>query len=94
MSKSLSKPTFHDKFHFYWETNISMIVDSIGAYDVEESAARAYDLAALKYWGTSTFTNFPVRTCIKLRKLLCNFLYMNLRHQHDVFAGIRLRERN
>jgi len=32
-----------------------------GAYDEEESAARAYDLAALKYWGNSTFTNFPVR---------------------------------
>ncbi|KAL4577239.1 hypothetical protein LXL04_013344 [Taraxacum kok-saghyz] len=31
-----------------------------GAYDEEESAARAYDLAALKYWGSSTFTNFPV----------------------------------
>ncbi|KAL4639362.1 hypothetical protein ACB092_03G211800 [Castanea dentata] len=31
-----------------------------GAYDEEESAARSYDLAALKYWGTSTFTNFPV----------------------------------
>ncbi|KAG7029983.1 AP2-like ethylene-responsive transcription factor BBM2, partial [Cucurbita argyrosperma subsp. argyrosperma] len=31
-----------------------------GAYDEEESAARAYDLAALKYWGTSTFTNFSV----------------------------------
>ncbi|GFY84918.1 integrase-type DNA-binding superfamily protein [Actinidia rufa] len=31
-----------------------------GAYDEEESAARAYDLAALKYWGTSTLTNFPV----------------------------------
>ncbi|KDP21223.1 hypothetical protein JCGZ_21694 [Jatropha curcas] len=31
-----------------------------GAYDEEESAARAYDLAALKYWGRSTFTNFPV----------------------------------
>ncbi|KAA8548009.1 hypothetical protein F0562_004438 [Nyssa sinensis] len=31
-----------------------------GAYNEEESAARAYDLAALKYWGTSTFTNFPV----------------------------------
>ena len=32
-----------------------------GAYDEEEAAARAYDLAALKYWGTSTFTNFPVQ---------------------------------
>ncbi|XP_007216819.1 AP2-like ethylene-responsive transcription factor At1g16060 [Prunus persica] len=31
-----------------------------GAYDEEESAARAYDLAALKYWGTSTFTNFAI----------------------------------
>ncbi|KAL5740101.1 hypothetical protein ACOSQ2_029281 [Xanthoceras sorbifolium] len=31
-----------------------------GAYDEEEAAARAYDLAALKYWGTSTFTNFPM----------------------------------
>ncbi|KAG6580977.1 Ethylene-responsive transcription factor WRI1, partial [Cucurbita argyrosperma subsp. sororia] len=31
-----------------------------GAYDEEESAARAYDLAALKYWGVTTITNFPV----------------------------------
>ncbi|MED6221802.1 hypothetical protein PIB30_058204 [Stylosanthes scabra] len=31
-----------------------------GAYNDEEAAARAYDLAALKYWGASTFTNFPV----------------------------------
>ncbi|CAD6259253.1 unnamed protein product [Miscanthus lutarioriparius] len=31
-----------------------------GGYDKEEKAARAYDLAALKYWGSSTTTNFPV----------------------------------
>ncbi|KAF8695323.1 hypothetical protein HU200_037552 [Digitaria exilis] len=30
-----------------------------GAYDDEEAAARAYDLAALKYWGPDTILNFP-----------------------------------
>ncbi|KAJ1273990.1 hypothetical protein BS78_05G029000 [Paspalum vaginatum] len=30
-----------------------------GAYDSEEAAARAYDLAALKYWGPDTLLNFP-----------------------------------
>nr|QNI23744.1 AP2/ERF transcription factor [Camptotheca acuminata] len=31
-----------------------------GGYDMEEKAARAYDLAALKYWGPSTHINFAV----------------------------------
>ncbi|KAL8251706.1 hypothetical protein R6Q59_035399 [Mikania micrantha] len=32
----------------------------LGGYDKEEKAARAYDLAALKYWGSSTHINFPL----------------------------------
>ncbi|KAG0496534.1 hypothetical protein HPP92_001225 [Vanilla planifolia] len=32
-----------------------------GGYDSEEQAAKAYDLAALKYWGLTAPTNFPVK---------------------------------
>ncbi|KAG2723280.1 hypothetical protein I3843_02G141300 [Carya illinoinensis] len=34
----------------------------LGAYDDEVAAARAYDLAALKYWGPETILNFPPST--------------------------------
>ncbi|CBI14770.3 unnamed protein product, partial [Vitis vinifera] len=37
----------------------------LGGYDKEEKAARAYDLAALKYWGASATTNFPVSNYTK-----------------------------
>ncbi|MFQ6669731.1 hypothetical protein Gotur_034858 [Gossypium turneri] len=36
--------------------------DFLGAYDDEEAAAHAYDLAALKYWGQDTILNFPLST--------------------------------
>ncbi|KAL8244984.1 hypothetical protein R6Q59_011242 [Mikania micrantha] len=44
----------------------------LGAYDEEESAARAYDLAAIKYWGKSTFTNFPVSEYEKELEIMVN----------------------
>jgi AP2-like factor (ANT lineage) len=48
---------------------------SLGAYDDEEAAAHAYDLAALKYWGQDTILNFPVH--FHDSKLFCswNFLF-------------------
>nr|QNI23750.1 AP2/ERF transcription factor [Camptotheca acuminata] len=37
----------------------------LGGYDKEEKAARSYDLAALKYWGPTATTNFPVSNYTK-----------------------------
>ncbi|CAI9758191.1 unnamed protein product [Fraxinus pennsylvanica] len=36
-----------------------------GGYDKEDKAARAYDLAALKYWGVTATTNFPIANYTK-----------------------------
>ncbi|KAF6168477.1 hypothetical protein GIB67_005029 [Kingdonia uniflora] len=44
----------------------------LGDYDEEESAARAYDLAALRYWGVTTFTNFPVSDYEKEIEVMLN----------------------
>lgn len=52
---------------------------------MEEKAARAYDLAALKYWGPSTHINFPVHdqilylVCLTILRNFCELaeLYMS-----------------
>ncbi|KAL1203757.1 AP2-like ethylene-responsive transcription factor AIL1 [Cardamine amara subsp. amara] len=43
-----------------------------GGYDDEEKAARAYDLAAMKYWGPTTQLNFPLSNYEKEIKELDN----------------------
>ncbi|KAF0907308.1 hypothetical protein E2562_015809 [Oryza meyeriana var. granulata] len=55
-----------------WDKNCSTSVQNKkkgrqGAYDSEEAAARAYDLAALKYWGPETVLNFPLEEYEKER---------------------------
>ncbi|XP_042028802.1 AP2-like ethylene-responsive transcription factor AIL6 [Salvia splendens] len=37
----------------------------LGGYDKEDKAARSYDLAALKYWGPTATTNFPMSNYAK-----------------------------
>ncbi|KAL6582922.1 AP2-like ethylene-responsive transcription factor ail7 [Orobanche minor] len=37
----------------------------LSGYDKEEKAANAYDLAALKYWGPTATTNFPIANYTK-----------------------------
>lgn len=52
-----------------------LITWSSGGYDKEEKAARAYDLAALKYWGTTTHINFPVSFSFKKKKSYINVFF-------------------
>ncbi|KAL0424335.1 UNVERIFIED_CONTAM: Ethylene-responsive transcription factor WRI1 [Sesamum radiatum] len=59
-----------------------------GADDDEEAAARAYDLAALKYWGTTTSTNFPISDYDKEIKVMETitkeeYLASLRRHRHN-----------
>ncbi|KVI02736.1 AP2/ERF domain-containing protein [Cynara cardunculus var. scolymus] len=53
VAKKKAKAGREDKFWCKYDRKMS-------GYDMEEKAARAYDLAALKYWGPATHINFPL----------------------------------
>lgn len=56
----------------FWDMKIKLWWLLSGGYDKEDKAARAYDLAALKYWGPKATTNFPVRVTFLI---LCSDLH-------------------
>ncbi|KAL6285400.1 hypothetical protein ACE6H2_009790 [Prunus campanulata] len=61
-----------------------------GGYDKEEKAARAYDLAALKYWGSTTHINFPLSTYEKeleeMKNMTRQEFVANLRRKSSGFS--------
>ncbi|KAH9713586.1 AP2-like ethylene-responsive transcription factor AIL1 [Citrus sinensis] len=61
-----------------------------GGYDKEDKAARAYDLAALKYWGATTHINFPLSTYEKeleeMKHMTRQEFVANLRRKSSGFS--------
>ncbi|GMH14867.1 hypothetical protein Nepgr_016708 [Nepenthes gracilis] len=61
-----------------------------GGYDTEVKAARAYDLAALKYWGPSTRINFPLENyqqdLEKMKKMTRQEYVAHLRRNSSGFS--------
>ncbi|WJX55231.1 hypothetical protein P8452_41024 [Trifolium repens] len=62
----------------------------LGGYDIEEKAARAYDMAALKYWGPSTRINFPLENYQKeleeMKKMTRQEYVAHLRRKSSGFS--------
>ncbi|KAF8389360.1 hypothetical protein HHK36_026054 [Tetracentron sinense] len=61
-----------------------------GGYDKEDKAARAYDLAALKYWGPTTTTNFPVsnyeKELVEMKNMTRQEFVASLRRRSSGFS--------
>ncbi|KAE8727883.1 AP2-like ethylene-responsive transcription factor ANT [Hibiscus syriacus] len=61
-----------------------------GGYDMEEKAARAYDLAALKYWGPSTHINFSLGSyreeLQEMKNMNCQEYVAHLRRKSSGFS--------
>ncbi|KAM7255217.1 hypothetical protein ACFE04_020458 [Oxalis oulophora] len=61
-----------------------------GGYDKEEKAARAYDLAALKYWGPTTNTNFLVtdyeKELVEMKNMTRQEFIASLRRKSNGFS--------
>ncbi|KAE9616226.1 putative transcription factor AP2-EREBP family [Lupinus albus] len=78
-----------DSFFFHcWILQIFIVY--LGGYDKEEKAARAYDLAALKYWGPTTHINFPLSTYEKeieeMKHMTRQEFVANLRRKSSGFS--------
>ncbi|KAK7347732.1 hypothetical protein VNO80_22271 [Phaseolus coccineus] len=61
-----------------------------GGYDKEDKAARAYDLAALKYWGPTTTTNFPIsnyeKELVEMKNMTRQEFVASLRRKSSGFS--------
>ncbi|KAI3944963.1 hypothetical protein MKW92_051060 [Papaver armeniacum] len=55
----------------------------LGGYDKEDKTSKAYDLAALKFWGPATRINFPL--CVYHKELE----EMKNMNRHEIIASIR-----
>ncbi|EEC75108.1 hypothetical protein OsI_11283 [Oryza sativa Indica Group] len=64
--------------------------DRCSGYDIEDKAARAYDLAALKYWGANATTNFPKESYVKeieeMQKMSKQEVVASLRRKSSGFS--------
>lgn len=68
--------------------NVMLLSNTItGGYDDEEKAARAYDLAAMKYWGPTTHLNFPVSFFCGVDHTSTISYYYYI-HQYNIFISI------